>query len=111
MNTGYIREMIHPTWLTNVVMIKKSNDKWQMCVDFTNLNKVCLKYSYLLLKIDRLVYNTACFEYSSFLDTNFRYHQIPMHHDDEEKTTFIIKEGTYCYRAMSFRLKNTRATY
>jgi hypothetical protein len=111
MTTGYIRKMIHSTWLANVVMIKKSNDKWQMCVDFTNLNKVCPKYSYLLPKIDCLVYNTACFEYLSFLDTNFGYHQIPMHYDDEEKTTFIIKEGTYCYRAMPFIPKNTRATY
>lgn len=111
MTTGYIRKMIHLTWLVNVVMIKKSNDKWQVCVDSTNLNKVCAKYSYLLHKIDHLVYSTACLEYLSFLDTNFRYHQIPMHHDDDGKTTFIIKEGTYCYRAMPFRRKNTRATY
>jgi hypothetical protein len=37
----FIREMYYPNWLANVVMVKKSNDKWRMCVDFTNLNKAC----------------------------------------------------------------------
>lgn len=31
--------------------------------------------------------------------------------DNEEKTTFIKDQGIYCYRAMSFGLKNTGATY
>jgi hypothetical protein len=33
----FIREMIYPAWLTNMVMVKKNNDKWKICVDFINL--------------------------------------------------------------------------
>ncbi|RVW70030.1 Retrovirus-related Pol polyprotein from transposon 17.6 [Vitis vinifera] len=47
----------------------------------------------------------------SFLDAFSGYHQIPMSPDDEEKTAFITPHGLYCYKAMSFELKNVGATY
>lgn len=33
-----IREVIHMQWLANPVLVKKSNRKWRMCIDFTKLN-------------------------------------------------------------------------
>ena len=36
-----IREVIHLTWLSNPILIKKPNGKLRMCIDFTMLNKVC----------------------------------------------------------------------
>ena len=50
-----IQEVYYPEWLANVVMVKKSNGKWRMCVDFTNLNNACPKDSFPLLRIDQLV--------------------------------------------------------
>ncbi|XP_075099188.1 uncharacterized protein LOC142176045 [Nicotiana tabacum] len=38
-----VRESKYPQWVANVVMVKKKNGKWQMCVDFTELNKACPK--------------------------------------------------------------------
>ena len=40
---GFIREVYYPDWLVNVVLMKKTNGKWRMCVDFTDLNKACPK--------------------------------------------------------------------
>ncbi|RDY05199.1 hypothetical protein CR513_10981, partial [Mucuna pruriens] len=40
-----------------------------------------------------------------------RYNQICMAPKDKEKTTFITTWGTFCYKVMSFGLKNARATY
>ena len=42
-----------------MVMVKKENDKWRMCVDFTDLNKACPKDSYSLPCIDQLVDSTV----------------------------------------------------
>ena len=47
----------------------------------------------------------------SFLDAYRGYHQIAMHEPDQEKTSFIISHGKFCYKVMPFRLKNTRAIY
>ena len=35
---NFIREVHYPEWLANVVMVKKANGKWRMCVNFTDLN-------------------------------------------------------------------------
>ncbi|XP_068476567.1 uncharacterized protein [Phaseolus vulgaris] len=40
LRAGHIREIQYPEWLANVVLVKKANGKWRMCVDFTDLNKV-----------------------------------------------------------------------
>ena len=34
-----------------------------------------------------------------------------MNPEDQEKTSFIIEQGTYCYKVMPFELKNVGATY
>ena len=49
---NFIREVFYLDWLANVVMVKKANRKWRMCVDFTNLNKACPKDSFPLPRID-----------------------------------------------------------
>jgi hypothetical protein len=56
---GFIREVIYPSWLANVVMVKKKNSKWRMCIDFTNLNKCCMKDDFPLSRIDKVVDSTA----------------------------------------------------
>ena len=45
---GFIKESFYPSWLANPVLVKKPNGKWRTCVDFTDLNKACLKDSFLL---------------------------------------------------------------
>ena len=50
--TNFIREVYYPKWLANVVMVKRANEKWRMCVDFTDLNDAYLKDSFPLPRID-----------------------------------------------------------
>ena len=45
------------------------------------------------------------------MDAFFSYNQISVDPDDQEKTSFVIGQGTYCYRVMPFGLKNAGATY
>ena len=45
-DVSFIKEVYYPDWLANVVMVKKANGKWSMCVNFTDLNKACPKASY-----------------------------------------------------------------
>ena len=40
---GAIDEVFYPEWLANTVMVKKKSGKWQVCVNFTDLNKAYLK--------------------------------------------------------------------
>jgi hypothetical protein len=75
-SAGVIREVKYPEWLANTVMVKKTNDKWRMCIDFTDLNKACPTDEFPLPRIDSLVDATAYSELMSLLDCYSRYHQI-----------------------------------
>ena len=61
----FIKEMYYPDWLANVVMVKKVNSKWRMCVDFTDLNRAC---SNPLPRINLLMDSTAGHQLLSFMD-------------------------------------------
>ena len=106
----FIREMHYPDWLANVVMVKKANEKWRMCVDFTNLNKASLKDSYPLPQIDALVDSTIMHQLLSFMDAFSSYNQIKLNEANQEKTSFVTSQGLFCYKVMAFRLKNTGTT-
>ena len=111
LEAGFIRESTYPDWLANVVMVKKANGKWRICIDYTDLNRACPKDSFPLPKIDQLVDATSGFRLLSFMDAFVGYNQIRMAPEDEEHTTFVTPKGLYCYRVMPFGLKNTGATY
>ena len=59
LEAGFIQEVYYPDWLANVVMVKKSNGKWRMYINFTDPNRACPKDSYPLPRIDTLVDSTA----------------------------------------------------
>ena len=105
--TNFIRKVHYPKWLVNVVMVKKANGKWRMCVDFIDLNQGCLKDSFPLPRIDQLVDSTAKHKLLTFMDALFGYNQIQMAKEDQEKTAFVTSQRLYCYKVMPFGLKNT----
>ncbi|XP_057962309.1 uncharacterized protein LOC131153877 [Malania oleifera] len=107
----FVREVNYPEWLSNVVLVGKSNGKWHTYIDFTDLNKACSKDNFPLPRIDQLVDSTSRHEFLSFMDAYSGYNQILMHRANEEKTSFITERGLYCYRVMPFGLKNAGATY
>ncbi|XP_074577531.1 uncharacterized protein LOC141833939 [Curcuma longa] len=85
LKAGHIKEVHFPTWLSNVVLVPKPNNKWRVCVDFRDLNKACPKDCYPLPRIDQLVDSTAGFEYICMLDAYQGYHQIPLDVTDQDK--------------------------
>nr|CBG76438.1 OO_Ba0013J05-OO_Ba0033A15.25 [Oryza officinalis] len=111
LEAGFIREVIHPEWLANPVVVPKANSKLRMCIDYTDLNKACPKDPYPLPRIDQIVDSTAGCDLLCFLDAYSGYHQIRMAREDEKKTAFITPVGTYCYTTMPFGLKNAGPTF
>ncbi|XP_068504433.1 uncharacterized protein [Phaseolus vulgaris] len=104
-------EIQYPEWLANVVLVKKVNGKWRICIDFTDLNKACPKDSYPLPSINALVDSASGCKMLSFLDAFSGYNRIKMHPRDESKTAFMTETCSYCYKVMPFGLKNAGTTY
>jgi hypothetical protein len=111
LDVGFIKEVYHPNWLSNPVLIPKKNKDWRICADYIDLNKACKKDPFGLSRIDQVVNSTADCSLLSFLDCYFRYHQIPLKLEDQIKASFITPFGAFCYTTMPFRLKSASATY
>ncbi|MCH81899.1 hypothetical protein A2U01_0002693 [Trifolium medium] len=108
---GFIEEIKYPEWLANVVLVKKANGKWRMCVDLTDLNKACPKDPYLLPSIDKLIDGTSGYKTLSFMDAYSGYNQIKMNALDALHMAFMSNTCNYYYKVMPFGLKNADATY
>jgi hypothetical protein len=108
---GFIKEVIHPEWVANPVLVKKKNNEWRMCVDYTDLNKHCPKDHFGLPCINQIVDSTVRCVLLCFLDCYSGYHRIALKEEDQIKTAFITPYGTFAYKIMSFGLKNAGATY
>jgi hypothetical protein len=108
---GFVRECQHPVWLANPVLVPKKTGGLKKCIDYTDLNKHHLKDPFPLSHIDQVMDSTAGSVLLCFLDCYSGYHQIALHPDDENKTTFITPHGIYFYKVMTFVLKNGGATY
>ena len=107
----FIKEIKYSEWLANVVVVLKKGEKWRVCMDYTDRNEACLKDNFPLPWIYQIVDVSVGDGILLFLDTFSRYHQIPMHPSDVEKTTFITPRGLFCYNLMLFGLKNVGAMY
>nr|GEU31678.1 hypothetical protein [Tanacetum cinerariifolium] len=108
---GILREVYYHDWLSNPDMVKKHDDSWRMCVDFTYLNKSCPLDCYPLPKMNWKVESLCGYPFKCFLDAYKGYHQIQMAEQDEENTAFHTSHGVYCYTKMPFGLKNASTTY
>jgi hypothetical protein len=90
--------VFHPTWLANLVLVKKKNGKWRMCVDYTSLNKARPKVPFPLPRIDQIVDSTAGCELLCFLNAYSEYHQIKMKESDQHglrrrRGSLILRRG------------------
>ncbi|XP_074346943.1 uncharacterized protein LOC141685756 [Apium graveolens] len=111
LKAGIIKEIKYPEWLANIVMVKKSNDKWKICVDYTDLNDACPQDPYPLPNIDQLIGATSGHIMLSFIDAFSGYNQIKMNLKDIPKTVFITHRAVYAYVVLPFGLTSVRSTY
>ena len=56
---GLVRGVLQPTWLANLVVVRKANRNWRLCIDYIDINKACPKDPFPLPRIDQIVDSTA----------------------------------------------------
>jgi hypothetical protein len=82
-----------------------------MCIDYTSLNKACLKDPFPLPQIFQIMDSISGCDLLCFLDAYSGFYQIPLSNEDEEHTTFIIVDCLFCYVSMPYSLKNVLPTF
>ncbi|GKV13325.1 hypothetical protein SLEP1_g24352 [Rubroshorea leprosula] len=72
LQASFVRKVNYCEWVANLVLVKKANGKWQMYIDYTNLNQACPKDCYPMPSIDKLVEAASGNERLSLLDAYSR---------------------------------------
>jgi hypothetical protein len=95
----------------NKLMPQRTVTGWRMCIDYRKLNKATKKDHFPLQFIDEMLERLANHTYFCLLDGYSGFMQIPIHPDNQHKTTFTCPYGTFAYRRMPFGLCNTPASF
>ena len=105
---------------SGITVVKNEDDQlvltrvqigWRECIDYRKLNDMKRNDHFPLPFIDQMLERLAGHAYYCFLDGYFRYNQIPIAPEDQEKTTFTCPFGTFAYRRMPFGLCNAPSTF
>ena len=96
---GYIRRSKLP-YGAPVLFVNKKDGKLRLCVDYKALNKVTVKNSYPLPRIDDLFDRLAGAKYFSRINLRSGYHQIRIAQGDEEKTACRTRYGSFEFLVM-----------
>jgi len=95
----------------NELIPQRTATGWRMCIDYLMLNKATRKDHFPLPFIDEMLEWLANHSFFCYLDGYSGYRQIPIHQDDQNKTTFTCPYGTFTYPRMSFGLCNAPASF
>lgn len=94
-----------------VILVKKNNGKFRLCVDFRALNNKTVKERYPMPIIDEQISRLAGGKYFTALDLASGYYQLRVAPESQHLTAFVTPDGQYEFKRMPFGLANAPAVF
>ena len=110
LSKGFIRPSSSP-WGAPILFVSKKDGSFRMCVDYRALNKLTVKNSYPLPRIDDIFDQLRGAKYFSKIDLRSGYHQIRLTPEAIPLTAFRTKYGLFEFTVLPFGLTNAPATF
>ena len=94
-----------------VLLVKKKDGTWRMCVDYRLLNRITIKDRFPLPLIEDLLDRMLGSVVFSKIDLRSGFHQVAMDEESVARTAFITSEGAFEWRVMPMGLSNAPAAF
>ena len=101
----------HSPFASAIVLAPKADGSLRFCIDFRRLNKITIKDSFPLPRIDDTLENLGAARFFTSLDMGSAFWQIPMEDDSIKYTAFASTSELWEFRRMPFGLCNATATF
>jgi hypothetical protein len=107
---GWIRQSKSP-WSSGVVLAKKKDGSWRLCVDFRAVNDITVKDRFPLPRVDDILDCVGNATIFSKIDLQMGYHQVRMAEESVEVTAFGTATGHWEWLVLPFGLCNAPPTF
>ncbi|CAF5132846.1 unnamed protein product, partial [Rotaria sp. Silwood1] len=104
-------EKSYASWSSPVILVKKKDGSYRFVVDYRSLNNITERDCYPLPRIDDTLNRLNGNNYFTKLDLKSGYHQIRIHPDDKDKTTFVTSHGAFRFNVMPQGLTNSPSNF
>ena len=108
------RKLVEPSsasWSSPVVMVRKKNGSYRLCVDYRRLNDVTIKDAYPLPIIDTTLRSLSGSAWFSTLDLSSGFWQVPLSKEASDKSTFVTKRGLWKFNVLPMGMSNSPGTF
>ena len=101
----------HSPWSSPVVLARKHDGTYRMCIDYRKVNQRTVKDAQPLPRVDDTLETLQGAKWFSCLDLVSGYWQVKMSQKDREKTAFVTHRGQFEWTVMPFGLTNAPGTF
>jgi Reverse transcriptase (RNA-dependent DNA polymerase) len=108
--SGIAKPSISP-YASNVVVVKKSDGSWRLCIDHRQLNMQTVTDPFICPRVEDTIYALSNNIWLSQVDVRHAYYNVKIRDSDTHKTAFLTKSGHWELLRMNFGLKKAPASW
>jgi len=106
-----IIERSEAPYASPLVLVKKPDGSYWVCVNFKDLNKITVFDPEPMMSPDDIFPKLSGSQFYSTFDFCKGYWAIPMAEESEDFTTFVTSKGLMRFKVMPFGMVNSGSTY